>query len=55
MLVIDKEIYKINRKRKREYSAYEPTIKESKKYKSKKLKPVNYDSLNDNRLIWKRK
>ena len=53
MLVTDKEIYKINRKRKREYSAYEPTIEESKEYKSKRLKPINYDSVNENRLIWK--
>ena len=36
MLVTDKEIYKINRKRKREYSAYEPTIEESKEYQSKR-------------------
>ena len=48
MLVTDKEIYKINRKRKREYSAYEPTIEESKEYKSKSLKPINYDSVNEN-------
>ena len=53
MLVTDKEIYKINRKRKREYSIYEPTIEESKEYKSKRLKPINYDSVNENRLIWK--
>ena len=33
MLVTDKEIYKINRKR--EYSAYELTIEESIEYKSK--------------------
>ena len=52
MLVTDKEIYKINRKRKREYSAYEPTIEESKHYKRKKLKPLNYDSVNENRKIW---
>ena len=52
MLVMDKEIYKINRKRKREYSAYEPTIEESKEYKSKRLKPINYDSVNENRKIW---
>ena len=52
MLVTDKEIYKINRKRKREYCAYEPTIEESKEYKSKRLKPLNYDSLNENRKIW---
>ena len=51
MLVTDKEIYKINRKRKREYSAYEPTIEESKEYKSKRLKPINYDSVNENRKI----
>ena len=49
----DKEIYKISRKRKREYSAFEPTIEESKEYKSKRLKPINYDSMNENRLIWK--
>ena len=53
MLVTDKEIYKINRKRKREYSAYESTIEESKEYKSKRLKPIKYDSVNENRLIWK--
>ena len=53
MLVIDKEIYKINRKWKREYSTYEPTIEESKEYKSKRLKPQNYDFVNENRLIWK--
>ena len=52
MLVTDKEIYKINRKRKREYSAYEPTIEESNEYKSKRLKPINYDSVNKNRKIW---
>ena len=52
MLVTDKEIYKINRKRKREYSAYEPTIEESKEYKSKRLKLINYDSVNENRKIW---
>ena len=52
MLVTDKEIYKINRKRKWEYSAYEPTIEESKEYKSKRLKPLNYDSVNENRKIW---
>ena len=51
MLVTDKEIYKINRKRKREYSAYEPTIEESKEYKSRRLKPINYDFVNENRLI----
>ena len=53
MLVTDKEIYKINRKRKREYSAYEPTLEESKEYKIKRLKPLNYDSVNENSLIWK--
>ena len=52
MLVTDKEIYKINRKRIREYSAYEPTIEESKEYKSKRLKQLNYDSVNENRKTW---
>ena len=51
MLVTDKEIYIINRKRKREYSAYEPTIEESKEYKNKRLKPINYDSVNENEQI----
>ena len=51
MNVTDKEIYKINRKRKREYSAYESTIKELKEYKIKRLKPLNYDSVNENRWI----
>ena len=50
MLVTDIEIYKINRKR--DYSAYESTIEESKEYKSKRLKPLNYDSVNENRKIW---
>ena len=54
MLVTDKEICKINRKRKREYSTYEPTIEESKEYQSQRLKPLNYDSVNENRLIWKK-
>ena len=55
MLVTDKEIYKINKKRKKEYPAYEPTIEESKKYKSKRLKPLNYDSVIENRknIEWK--
>ena len=43
MLVTDKEIYKINRKRKKKLSAYEPKFEESKEYKSKRLKPLNYD------------
>ena len=41
LLVTDKEIYKINRKRMREYYAYQPTYEESKEYKSKRLKPLN--------------
>ena len=53
MLVMDKEICKINRKRKREYSAYKPTIKESKEYKCKRLKPLNYDSVDKNIISWK--
>ena len=46
MLVTDKEIYIINRKRMREYSANEPTLEKSKEYKIKRLKPQNYDSVN---------
>ena len=53
MLVTDKEIYKINRKRKWEYSAYKPILEESKEYKIKRLKSLNYDSVNENSLIWK--
>ena len=51
MLVTDKEICKINIK-KREYSAYEWTIEESKEYKSKRLKSRKYDSVNENKKIW---
>ena len=43
ILVTDKEIYKINIKRKREYTEYEPTFNKSNEYKSKWLKPQNYD------------
>ena len=51
MFATDKEIYKIHRKRKREYSTYELTIEESKEYKSKRLKTLDYDSVNEKRII----
>ena len=52
MLVRDKKIYKIKRKRK--YSLYEPKFQKSKEYKSKKLKSLNCDFVNENRIIWKK-
>ena len=44
MLVASREIYKVNRKRKREYAPYEVSKKETKEYQKKRSKPMNYDS-----------
>ena len=35
MLVTSKEVYKVNRKRKREYSAFDPSPEEIKDYKER--------------------
>ena len=53
MLATDKEIYKTNRKR--EYSVKESIIEELKEYKSKRLKPLNDDFVNENIIILREK
>ena len=40
MLVSSREIYKVNRKRKREYKPYEVSKEEIKNYKQKRSKPM---------------
>ena len=47
MLVTSKEVYKVNRKRKRENSAFDPSPEEFKDYKQKRHKPINYDSIKE--------
>ena len=41
MLVASREIYKVNRKRKREYAPYEVSKEETKEYQNKRSKPMN--------------
>ena len=41
MLVSSREIYKVNRSRKREYKPYELSKEEMKNYKQKRSKPMN--------------
>ena len=43
MLVASREIYKVNRKRKRKYTPYEVSKEEAKKYQKKRSKPMNYE------------
>ena len=43
MFVVSKEIYKINRRRKREYTPNEVSKEVVKEYQKKKLKPMNYE------------
>ena len=43
MLVANREIYKVNRIIKREYTTYKESKKEIKEYKSKRSKPMKYD------------
>ena len=52
MLVASREIYKVNRKRKREYTPYEVSKEETKEYKKKRWKPMNYDSNCNREEIW---
>ena len=44
MLVTSREVYKVNRKRKREYAPYEVSKEETKEYQKKRSKPMNYES-----------
>ena len=53
MLVTSKEIYKVNRKRKKEYSAFDPSPEEIKDSKQKRHKPINYDSIKERNKFWK--
>ena len=46
MLVASREVYKVNRKRKRKYAPYEVSEKEVKEYQ-KRSKPINYDRYNE--------
>ena len=53
MLVTSKEVYKVNRKRKMEYSAFDPSPEEIKDYKQKRHKPINYNSIKEKSKLWK--
>ena len=43
MLVTSRKVYKVNRKRKREYAPYEVSKEEVKEYQKKRSKPMNYE------------
>ena len=53
MLVTSKEVYKVNRKRKRKCSAFDPSPEEIKDFKQKRHKPINYNSIKENNNFWK--
>ena len=53
MLVSSREIYKVNRKRKREYIPYEVSKEEVKEYQKKRSKPMNDERRYDNDGRWK--
>ena len=55
MLVASKEIYKVNREKKREYSAFDPSLVEIKDYKQTTHKTINYDSIKEKNKFWKEK
>ena len=48
MLVANREICKVNRKRKRKYTTYEVRIEKVNEYHKKKLKSMNDDRRYDN-------
>ena len=52
MLVTSSEVYKVNRKRKREYAPYEVSKEEVKEYQKKRSKPMNYDSNYNREESW---
>ena len=52
MLVTSREVYKVNRKRKREYAPYEVSKEEVKEYQKKRSKPMNYDRHNEREENW---
>ena len=53
MLVTSKEVYKVNKKRKKEYSVFDPSPEEIKDDKHKRHKPINYDSIKEKIKLWK--
>ena len=52
MLVTSREVYKVNRKRKREYILYVVSKEEVKEYQKKRSKPMNYDRHNEREENW---
>ena len=54
MLVTSREVYKVNRKRKREYAPYEVSKEETKEYQKKRSKPMNYESTYNREECWDR-
>ena len=52
MLVTSREVYKVNRKRKREYAPYEVSKEETKEYQKKRSKPMNYESTYNREESW---
>ena len=52
MLVTSREVYKVNRKTKREYVPYEVSKEEVKEYQKKRSKPMNYDRHNEREENW---
>ena len=52
MLVTSREVYKVNRKRKREYAPYEVSKEETKEYQKKRSKSMNYESTYNREESW---
>ena len=52
MLVTSREIYKVNRKRKRESTPYEVSKEEVKEYQKKRSKPMNDERRYNNDVRW---
>ena len=52
MFAASREIYKVNRKRKREYTPYEVGNEEVKEYKKKRSKPMDYERIYDKDGRW---
>ena len=52
MLLASRKIYKVNRKRKREYTPYEVSKEEVKEFQKKRSKPMNYERRYDNNGRW---
>ena len=59
MLVASREIYKVNRKRKREYTPYDVSKEEVKEYQKRRSKTMDYEGSYDkdgkwSRRVWRR-